>query len=793
MGEVGVYLNKATSDCEDDKMGVSPPGCMVDGDPSAPLLVIGMAPGREELEQQKPFIGGSGKLLWKQLAKKGGIDRADCYIVNTIGEWPEGIDGNPTKVQLDRWWDTFDEAVSASHARVALLLGKAALERFSGLSGGIENWRGYLVAPNEAQNLTRTKIVQGVYKTGNSKTGRKKGDPKVEKVKQVVSPPWPQSVKWAIPAVHPAAILRTGFALLPALASDAARTGRALSGTLNISTPIWQEGVPVEMIPPDDAVVVVDIETAGINNDTITRVGANVGAMAWTALWDGLARDYLSATLDRPQRGPVAAFNIGFDAPRLASAGCPLPEPWWDVMLAAAVCQPDLKKSLNYVASLYLDKQRHKHLAAEQPAFYNAMDVADTRDLYYILKAELIRTGQLELFEKRMMPTMPVLVDMTERGIRVDQKERERWVLELQGLQMAALEKWETLAPGMKTAGSKLMAFLYGGLGLPTQYHKYGRTTSEVAAIRRMLLYESLNDRQRQTLTVLLELRGVEKELQTYAEVELSSDGCVHPGFLPAGKDDDSFGKGIAGTGRIIANRPNIQNQPKRARRMYIPHDPTMVLVARDYSQIEARIIAHLSGDQELWNAIKTGLHDANATAMGIDKTRAKNGFYGWAYGAGKRTLHNTFVGRGYAISEGECGAMLAGFDRRFNRAAAWRRRIAAETASRYYLTNAFGRRRYFMGGGRDTPAALDFHPQSAAADIMWTILRPIADELRSIGARILAPVHDEVLIEVSREKAALADEIMREIMEQPWRELDGLKVPTEGEVGENWGEMEAI
>lgn len=345
----------------------------------------------------------------------------------------------------------------------------------------------------------------------------------------------------------------------------------------------------------------------------------------------------------------------------------------------------------------------------------------------------------------------------------------------------------------MKTSGSKLLGYLYGPLGLPEQYHKYGAITSEVAGIKRMLLFEKLSDWQRMTLETLLELRGIQTELRTYAEVELGGDGCVHPGFLPAGKDTDSFGKGIAGTGRITSSGPNIQNQPARARRMYVPHDDSMVLVAADYSQIEARIIAQLAGDEELKNAISMGLHKANAAAMGIDETRAKNGFYGWAYGAGKRTLHNTFIAKGFNVPESECGAMLSGFDRRFARTAAWRRRIAAEVSTRYYLTNVFQRRRYFLGGGRDTPAALDFHPQSDAADIMWTVLRPLADELRGIGTKLLATVHDEVLAESPRGAVAETARIMKQHMEQPWPELGGLSVPVKIKVGENWEAMQPL
>lgn len=785
-----------------DKSTTSPPGCMVDGNPGSPLLIIGMAPGRDELRNDKPFIGGSGRQLWQQLSKKAGISRADCYIINCIGEWPQGSDGNPTREQFDRWWDVFDAAVSASRAKVALLLGRAALWRFTGIAplyervrgsiwgGGIEDWRGYLLEKHESQDLTRTVTTQGTYKTSNSKRGIRKGDPREIKEKKRVPAPWPETVRWAVPCLHPAAILRSGLRQLPALASDAARVGRALTGRLKFEERHWISGVPSEIKVYGYTPICVDIETGGVNNGIIERIGTNDSEKVWTGLWDNRARDALRWTLAGSQRGPSIAFNIGFDAPRLAAHGVPVPEPWWDVMLAAATCQPDLKKSLNFVASLYLDLKRWKNLSAEDPALYNAKDVAITLDLYPILRGELARTGQLELFEKRMMPTLPVLVDMTQHGIKVDEAARDGWVKELMTAREEALKEWEQIAPEQKTSGKKLLDWLYGELHLPVQYHKHGGITSEVAGIKKMLTQEHLEPRARRTLELLLVLRGVEKELRTYAEVELGEDGRIHPSFLPAGKDDDAFGKGIAGTGRITASGPNIQNQPQVARRMYVPSDRAMVLLEADYSQIEARIIAELSGDEVLKAAIAAGLHAANADALGVDKTRAKNGFYGWAYGAGKRTLHNTFMAKGYNIPEAECEQILRGFDHRFARAAAWRRRVIDEAAQRYYLTNAFGRRRYFLGGGRDAPAALDFLPQSSAADVLWTVLRPLADRLRTDGGTILAAVHDSVLIECPAVSVAACSRTMREVMEQPWPELGGLRVPIELKTGHNWAEM---
>lgn len=793
------------------------PGCMVDGDPGAKLLIVAMAPGREELAHNKPLVGPTGQELWRTLSRKAGVDRSDCYIANTIGEWPEGIDGNPTKTQLDKYWEAFDEAIAASRAHVAVLLGGAALSRVTGLLGGVESWRGYLVAPYEAQELERTVLRTGVYKTsrrckcgadpkqdppanrahtggcagcGDTGWAIRKGDPKLEKAKLTVPSAWPPECQWCIPTYHPSAILKSGYTLKPAFAADIMRVGRALRGELEVFDPSWVESKPTSF--ETGAPAVFDIETGGIAHDIITRIGATNGEGAWTSLWDQDSRDCLRTVLR--EGGPSVAFNIGFDAPRLAAAGCPIPEPWWDVMLAAATVKPELKKSLNYVTSLYMDTPRWKHLSESQPAKYNAWDVAATRALYYILRAELERTGQLDLFEKRMMPTVPTLVNMTQRGLKVDMPVRDAWLAELSAKRDATFKRWDELAPGQRTSGSKLLWWLVNTAGIPILYSKYGGQTSEAAQLKKLLLMHNLDSTQRAILETLLELRGIEKELKTYAEVDLLGDGCVHPGFLPAGKDDDAFGKGIAGTGRITSSRPNIQNQPLSARRMFIPHDPERnVLLEGDWSQIEARILAELADDEELRGAIREGLHTSNMRVLNVDKTRAKNGFYGWAYGAGKRTLHNTFISRGFYVPEAECEALLRGFDRRFARTAALRRRIAHEVSHNYYLTNAFGRRRYFLGGSRDVPAGLDFQPQSCAADIMWTVLRPLEGALRGAGGSLLATVHDSILIECPRGALDECAAIMKQVMEQPWPEIGGLAVPVELKAGQSWGAMESL
>lgn len=765
----------------------------VDGDPNAQVMVIAMAPGREELKEDKPLVGGSGKLFWSMMNRKAGITRDQCFILNTIGEWPENSAGGPSIAQFNAYWQQFNDAMSKSHARIIILLGGDALNRVMGVKGGIEAWRGYLMRPEDRGYLTRIQTVQGVYKTSNKTRGIKAGDPKWEKVKLQELAPIPPSVEYILPTLHPAAVLRSGFAPLPAFAADIARAGRALRGELKpyridfgVRPELWgtqSYGGPTAF----------DIETPRDQGHrrVIERVGMATDKRTWTAPWSVSCK---AATIDALRLASVRiAHNIAFDAPHLEANGVPVPEPWYDTMLAAAMLQPDLYKGLNPVASLYLDRPRWKHLSEEAPEYYNAQDANAELELYYETRRLLERGGQLRLFENTIMPTVPVLVDMTQQGIPLDHARRMAWCGELNEKRDDTFRRWFGLAGDVNPQSPKQLAdYFYVSLGLPVQYNKYGGVTSDAAAIKTMLADPKCQE-HKDVLETLLTYRQTSKLLETYAQVPVSDDGCIHPSWLPAGKDDDSFGKGLAGTWRITSHGPNFQNQPPEARKLYIP-PPGFAFIEADWNQIEARIIQALSGDVALDSAIRSGLHAYNMRILALDKTRAKNAFYGWCYGAGKRTLRRTFLAHGFDISEAECGAILRRFDEAYPQVYAWRKSIQDEIARTYSLTNPFGLRRHFYRGGEDVPAALDYLPQSSAAMCMWNVARPLAGSLREIGGRAFALVHDSILIGVPATMVEEGTEMLVGHMERTFDEIKpGFRVPVEvkrGAAGVSWGDL---
>lgn len=766
---------------------------MIDGDPAiAKLLIVAMSPGEEELDQGIPLVGPTGRMIWKILSDNG-VTRPQCYIVNVIGELPEGDGGKKiTDEQLDKYWDAFDDAVSKYNGEVVLLLGRDALRRFAGFTEGIETWRGYMVDPSDCKNLIyRTRHEVGVYKSG-----KKKGQPKQVKVKAAVSAGATlcPNLTLIIPTLHPAGVMRTGNATLPALVED---VGRACRG-INNWADMWDRANSVYNNSPSiigftpSTDVAFDVE--GV--DFITDIGiAGRYTYGDSRKWDASSKAFAQKVLGDPNTVKVA-HNAPYDLELLTQEEVEVNGPIADTMLMAAMLQPDMPKGLKYVASMYLDIKRWDHLYNVDMAKYNALDAKHTIDLYVELKRRLRNAGQMKLLEETIMPCIPTLMEMTRVGLRVSISRRIDWTDRLQAELEALDANWRTLHPDCPEWSKPLRIKKYfkERFGLEVQYNKYGKETVDENALR-TLMHEY--PEHKEMLEHLLKLRKTSKELKTYASVPISSEHTVHPSYLPAGKDDDRYdetgeatGKGLAGTWRPTAKNPNIQNQPKEARKMFVPRVPGHVFVEMDYASFEARILAALSGDRVLEEAIESDLHKHNEEALGVDRTRAKNGFYGWSYGAGARTLKNTFRTKGYDISERQCKELLYGFDKLYAKAARYRNSVISTAKISRVVTNPFGLRRYFYGNNVGTAPANTII-QSTAAIIMWKVLPLLSKEAKRQGGVMVAMVHDSVEFELP---AGFDPQPFRDIMEQEFPEVaPGFRVPIDIKVGPSWGEVEKI
>lgn len=675
--------------------------------------------------------------------------------------------------------------IDTSPACTVICLGSDIFYQLTGLRVSIDHARGYLFKRSDCVPID-LKVWEevGVYKA-TSKKGWKKGDPKFGWVRRTVTTRIPEHVQWIIPILPPETVQFQGFKSIPALKADLLRAVRASRFPFVLGNePFHFLTYPVGSDRPP--VVCIDIETIGFSN-AIERLGVCANGTVWTAPWNSnTERVFLGTLTHKPI---IVGHNLAFDVPRLeAATGHHLGNRFFDTMLAAHLLQPDLYKGLEKVASLYLDVRPWKHLSESDPERYNAMDVHITHALCAKQLDALADTGQRDLFVGTLMPALRVLIDMSKRGIRIDREHLKGWQDGLIVQQRAALAHWNELAPAINPLSpSQVAHYLYDVLGLPTQRSKTGGTTTDAGAIQHLIRHPHSPS---ETLKALLEIKRVSKLISTYAKVEVGDDDCVHPSYVPSGKDTDN---GAAATGRMAASNPNPQNQPPEAKRMFIPHMEGMALAEFDFSQIELRIAAALSGDVQLQSALKGDVHARTMDLLGIDRTRAKNLLYGTLYGAGPRKLARVLEAKGFSTTEAQCRTLQDSLSRAYPDLFSWRRSVVAEGTARRFLTNSFGRRRYFYGGETSAPAMMDFLPQSNAADILWSQLVDLDRIATQWGGALLTAVHDSVLFELPTSSTAMIKEVQI-CMEQPYdRIAPSFNVPVQIKVGSNWGEMRAF
>lgn len=752
-------------------------------------MLVGMAPGRLELTKDQPFIGPSGRLLWA-LAKVAGIDRADCFIVNTIGEWPEGKDGNPTPAQYDAWWDRFDAAVRSFRGQVIVPLGGAALWRTTG-NTGIDEWRGYIMSPEDFKVLEREGWREIPYKRANPKKGIRAGDMRRVRHNTTINPVVGHALTY-IPALHPSGVLRSGLTNAPLLQGDLHKVSRVLRAATKPSRVEWLRGAgPLGR----NEVLAVDIETGDATSGfaDITRIGVAGDREAWTAPWSAATRERVREIIEAHD-GEIVMHNRPFDEPRLEKAGVSFAgKKMRCSMFAAALLQPDLKKGLNAVGSMYLDCPRWKHKSESDPELYNALDALRTHELWLQERTLLEETNQLKLFTDTIMPGLAVLIEMSEGGLLLDPVKQAAWIGTLRAEFDTLHRQWSGYAGTTNFNSAHQIKKFFREQGLFIPFNKDGKESADKQAMRRLL---DENPQHADMIKTLLRLKAVNKEIGTYAGISPGSDGHVHPHFGPAWKDEDEAGKGIAGTWRPTANNPNLQNQPPVARAMYIPR-PGNVFVGGDWSQLEARILGGYSGDDELLGACNgpVDIHTTNQQRLGLDRVRAKNGFYGWSYLASAKTLQLTFKGAGMTVPLKECEALLASFDNAYKKAAAFRVRALTGARALGYVENGFGMRRYFPHEKFPAPAAIATLIQSSGAFMLWNTLPAHAAGAHACGGRPVLTVHDDVMWEVPAARAKEARALIREVMQHKFPEIapDFYVPAVVKQSAESWGALKEV
>ncbi|MHB8612631.1 MAG: DNA polymerase I [Candidatus Dormibacteraceae bacterium] len=418
------------------------------------------------------------------------------------------------------------------------------------------------------------------------------------------------------------------------------------------------------------------------------------------------------------------------------------------------------------------------------------------------LEAEMRNLGVDYLFHEIELPLAGVLADMESEGVAIDVPYLKDMQDELGG-QLAAIEAEVEEVAGQKfnlNAPQQLAKVLFEDLRLPVgKRTKTGYSTDADTL-------EALRDRH-PIIGLILEHRQLSKLKSTYVD---SLPQLVDP---LSGRVHTSFGQASTATGRLSSSNPNLMNIPirtelgQRIRRAFKAGRPDHVMVSADYSQIELRIAAHLSGDPKLLGAFAAGqdIHTATAAAVfgipieSVDPNQrrlAKVANFGSIYGQGEYGLSQQLGITGDVARE-----FLAQYWTTYSRLKEYLDEVRRKAREEGFVVSATGRRRAipdlrspnFQLRSAAERMAINFPMQSLAADIIKIAMVRLQREIEAenIEGRMLLQVHDELLFEVPESEVDQFAEKVPRIMTGAYELETGIEV--EAKVGPNWADMKKL
>ncbi len=451
------------------------------------------------------------------------------------------------------------------------------------------------------------------------------------------------------------------------------------------------------------------------------------------------------------------------------------------------------------VPALPLPDRRHKDVLPtldERLARAGTAAVATGR-LAALFREDLERLGLATLFREIELPLVDVLVHMEEAGIKVDTRYLATLAVEFAG-EVGRIEREAHAAVGHEfgiNSPKQLQELLFTELKLPRGRRTGTGYSTDAAVLEELRGAHPVVDK-------ILEYREVEKLRSTYAEglgPLIDGDGRIHT----------TFNQTVASTGRLSSQSPNLQNIPirtplgRRIRRAFVAGHPDRTLLAADYSQIELRVLAHVSGDPALVDAFRTGadVHTRTAAAgFGVAESEvtreqrsvAKMLNFGIVYG-----MSDFGLAWRMGMQREEAARFIDEYFKRY----ALVRRYVMETKSfaleQGYVETLLGRRRYIPDMASSNGAvrnaaermAINMPVQGTAADIMKIAMVKVHDRLRDAAwAQAVLQVHDELVFEVDRARIDELADLVRTEMAGAY----ALDVPLVVDIrsGDNWDEM---
>jgi DNA polymerase-1 len=509
--------------------------------------------------------------------------------------------------------------------------------------------------------------------------------------------------------------------------------------------------------------------------------------------------------------------NLKYDVIVLKQYGIDLCEPLFDTMLAHYLLEPELRHNMNYLSETYLryapvkiesligkkgaGQLNMSEVDVRAVADYAAEDADITLQLHDFLRPKLEAHSEalVKLFREVENPLLLVLADIESAGVRIDPEFLKEYSVELTAI-IRALETKIIEDAGFsfnvgspKQVGEALfdrMKIPYPGRKMKSgQYSTDEATLAELAGTHPLA-------------AEILKHRGLQKLKSTYID---ALPALINP---RTGRVHSSFNQALAATGRLSSQNPNLQNIPirtpegRRIREAFIPRDADHILLSADYSQIELRLIAEISGDQAMIEAFQKGhdIHQATASRVydvpmeqvtAEQRRAAKTVNFLITYGGGATNLAGQL-----GIKRAEAKVLIETYFSEYTGLKNYMERMVDFARKHGYVETLLGRRRYVRDidsknnvmRAASERIAINTPIQGTAADMIKIAMVNIHRAMKEQGlqSKMILQVHDELVFDARRDELERLTPLVVELMRTA---LPDLKVPilVETGTGENW------
>jgi len=506
--------------------------------------------------------------------------------------------------------------------------------------------------------------------------------------------------------------------------------------------------------------------------------------------------------------------NIKYDILVLQNYNIQVRGKIFDTMLAHYLLAPEKRHNLNVLSEEFLkyqpisieeligeDKKKQismRNVSKERVKEYAGEDADLTFRLKQIFEQKLTENRLIELAEDIEFPLVYVLAEMERNGVKIDKKALSEYEKEL-------AEKILTIeAEIYKAAGTHFNIASPKQLGIILFEKLKISNDPKLTKTKQYATGEEELQKLKGTHTIvdlILEYRGLSKLLSTYVkalpELINGETGLIHT----------SFNQAVTSTGRLSSTNPNLQNIPirtpegRRIRESFIPRSENRVILSADYSQIELRIMAHLSKDENMIKAFSEGEDIHTATAAKIFnlpieevskemRSQAKSANFGIIYG-----ISSFGLAQNLNISRTEAKALIDGYFKTYpdvKKYMDYAIKTARETET---VTTLFGRNRHLINinsknsivRSNDERNAINAPIQGSAADIIKIAMIQVLQNLKqtNIDAKMILQVHDELVFDIAEKEVQFAQKIIEEAMENAVNLTVKMKV--ESSFGKNW------